>query len=75
MNIKDLFDALDEAFAHYIETKGCEVIVKAPYTEYKIKDCYFVAPLVKKDAPLKRPVVVLEVVDIKESEENKGVQS
>ena len=71
MNIKDLFDALDEALAHYIETKDCEVIVKAPYTEYKIKDCYFVAPLVQKDTPLKRPVVVLEVVDIKEKEENK----
>ena len=69
MNIKDLFDALDEALAHYIETKDCEVIVKAPFAEYKIKDCYFVAPLVQKDTPLKRPVVVLEVVDIKKNEE------
>lgn len=65
MNIKDLFDALDEALAHYIETKGCEVIVKAPFAEYKIKDCYFVAPLVQKDTSLKCPAVVLEVVDIK----------
>ena len=64
MNIKDLFEALNEAFTNYREGKDCEVIVKAPFAEYKIKDCYFVAPLVQKDTPLKRPVVVLEVVDI-----------
>ena len=61
MNIKELFEALNEAFTKYTGSKDCEVIVKAPYTEYKIKNCYFVAPLVQKDTPLKRPVVVLEV--------------
>lgn len=71
MNIKDLFEALNEAFTNYREGKDCEVIVKAPFAECKIKDCYFVAPLVQKDTSLKCPAVVLEVVDIKEIEENK----
>ena len=75
MNIKDLFEALNEAFTNYREGKDCEVIVKAPFAEYKIKDCYFVAPLVQTDTTLKRPAIVLEAVNIKGNEENKGVQS
>ena len=65
MNIKELFDALDEVFTNYTESKDCEIIVKAPFAEYKIKDCYFVAPLAATDTSLERPAVVLEVVDIK----------
>ena len=71
MNIYDLFEALEKAINDYMGVKGCEVIVKAPFAEYKIKDCYFVAPLVETDTPIKRPTIVLEVVDIKGKEENK----